>query len=320
VGVAPDITIEVRAPQGPTVLSNTATVSADEDDTVPGDDAATEGTTVLAAPQADLGIDKSDGGVTAVRGEPLTYTITVTNSGPDAAPGATVADAFPADLESVTWGCVASAGSSCAPSGSGDISDSASLLAGGTLTYSATGTVAVGATDPMTNTATVTAPPSVLDPNAGNDSATVVTEVTDPVDVIFEDGFESGDTSAWSNTVGGAFPEPVLHVPDEMPERDSIYRGRVSFDPGTLDSKAKPIGFSVTPDEGGRPIIGFTLEPVAEEYVLAARARPDVRTKAAEISADPHDIRFEWILGSTRSEAGSLRIWVDGTLVGESAE
>jgi hypothetical protein len=121
--------------------------------------------------------------------------------------GTSVVDNFPAHFTGVGWTCTASPGSSCTASGSGNISDSVSLEAADTATYTATGTVALDAPNPLSNTATVSAPGGVIDPNGGNDSATVDTVVTDPVDVIFEDGFESGDTSAWSNVVGGAAPE-----------------------------------------------------------------------------------------------------------------
>ena len=47
------------------------------------------------APQADLGVTKTDGQTTAVAGLPITYTIAVGNGGPDAANGATVTDTVP---------------------------------------------------------------------------------------------------------------------------------------------------------------------------------------------------------------------------------
>ena len=89
----------------------------------------------------DLSITKSNGTSTSVPGAPTTYTIIVSNAGPSDAVGASVADAFPPALSGVTWTCAASAGSSCTAAGSGDIADTVTVLAGGTLTYAATGTI-----------------------------------------------------------------------------------------------------------------------------------------------------------------------------------
>jgi uncharacterized repeat protein (TIGR01451 family) len=138
--------------------------------------------------------------VTAEWDQPLTYTITVTNVGPADVLGASVTDVFPAELLGVTWGCVASLGS-CAAGGSGDIADTVDLQASGTLTYSATGTVANGTAGPLQNTASVSSPSGYHDTNSTNDSSTTSTPVTPPAGLIFQDGFESGDTSAWSSVV-----------------------------------------------------------------------------------------------------------------------
>jgi uncharacterized repeat protein (TIGR01451 family) len=74
-----------------------------------------------SAQQADLAITKTDGATTATAGGSLTYTITASNAGPNDAPGATVADTFPAVLTGATWTCVGAGGGTCTPSGSGNI-------------------------------------------------------------------------------------------------------------------------------------------------------------------------------------------------------
>ena len=155
-------------------LVNTATV------TVPGgttDPAAANNTatdTDTPAGVADLAITKTDGSATYLPGGSLTYTITVTNAGPSDAVGAAVADTFDATrLTNIDWTCAASAGSACtAASGSGNISGAATILAGGTLTYSITANVLPGATGNLVNTATVTAPGGTTDPAAANNTAT----------------------------------------------------------------------------------------------------------------------------------------------------
>jgi len=116
-----------------------------------------------------------------VPGSVVTYAIVVTNNGPSAVVGATVTDVVPATLTGVTWTCVASAGSSCPATGTGNINASVSLLAGGTATFTLTGTLSASATGTLSNTATVAPPPGTVDPVSGNDSATDSDPIAVPV-------------------------------------------------------------------------------------------------------------------------------------------
>jgi uncharacterized repeat protein (TIGR01451 family) len=151
-------------------LSNTATVSGGAvGDSNPANNSATDTDTLT--PQANLGITKTDGVTTAIAGGSVTYTITASNSGPSNAPGATVADTFPASL-TCAWTCVGAGGGTCAASGSGNINDTVNLPSGGSVTYTASCTVSAAATGTLSNTATVTAPAGVTDPTPGNNSAT----------------------------------------------------------------------------------------------------------------------------------------------------
>ena len=86
---------------------------------------------------ADLSITKTDGVATATPGGIVTYTITASNAGPGNAPGATVADTFPATL-TCTWTCAGAGGGTCTAAGSGNINDTVTLPAGGSVTYTAT--------------------------------------------------------------------------------------------------------------------------------------------------------------------------------------
>jgi uncharacterized protein affecting Mg2+/Co2+ transport len=101
----------------------------------------------------------------------VTYTITASNAGPSNAPGASVADTFPASL-TCTWTCAGAGGGNCTASGSGNIGDTVNLPAGGSVTYTASCTIAASATGTLSNTATVGAPAGVTDPTPGNNSAT----------------------------------------------------------------------------------------------------------------------------------------------------
>ena len=129
---------------------------------------------VTQGPQANLSITKTDGQTTAAPGQPVTYTIAVSNAGPATASSATVVDTFPVALQGVNWTCSATAGSSCCSIVGGNtlINRPISVLPGGTVTYTATATISPAATGTLSNTATVSAPASVVDPSLANNSAT----------------------------------------------------------------------------------------------------------------------------------------------------
>jgi uncharacterized repeat protein (TIGR01451 family) len=152
-------------------VSNTASVAVPAGTTDPNlaNNSATDTDTI---PTADLSITKTDNTVTALPGGSLTYVIVVSNGGPDAVIGATVADIFPSVLTVNSWTCTATAGSSCTAGGSANNrTGSVNLLNGGSATYTANATLSASATGQLTNPATVAVPAGVVDPNTGNNSA-----------------------------------------------------------------------------------------------------------------------------------------------------
>jgi uncharacterized repeat protein (TIGR01451 family) len=121
---------------------------------------------------ADLAVSKTDGVATVFVGDVVTYTVSVSNTGPNAVVGATVNDVAPADVNGVTWTCVATGGSACtAASGLGSINTTVNLLNGGVATFTVTGTVG-GAARSLVNTATANVPAGMTDRRLGNNSAT----------------------------------------------------------------------------------------------------------------------------------------------------
>jgi uncharacterized repeat protein (TIGR01451 family) len=129
---------------------------------------------------ADLWISKSDGQASSVPGTSVSYTIVVTNDGPDAAASASVLDAPPPALTGVSWTCTPSPGAACPASGNGPINHTVSLPAGGSATYSLSGSLDPAATGTLTNTASVVAPAGVSDPDPG-DNAASDTDVLTPL-------------------------------------------------------------------------------------------------------------------------------------------
>lgn len=171
----------------------------------------------LLAASADLAISKSDGRDSVGQGETLTYTVVVTNLGPDGALGAAVADTLPADLLAVTWTCSPSPGADCPASGSGDLAVSVDLPAASSVTFRLTGTVATDAQGTLTNSATVLSPGGVGDPDGSNNSASDSTALTPLVDLFvdLDDGGDSavpGGQVSYRLVAGNAGPQAATDV------------------------------------------------------------------------------------------------------------
>ncbi|MET7373497.1 DUF11 domain-containing protein, partial [Micromonospora arida] len=179
-------TISGTVPSGTTGdLTNTATLTPPDGVTDPDCTPNCSSTVVTpAALTVDLAVVKTASPSPYVPGAPFSYTVTVTNGGPSDAVGATLTDPLPAPLAGFTWTCEASAGSACTASGTGNINDTITVLAGGTLTYTISGTVPSGTTGDLSNTATLTPPPGAIDPDCTpNCSSTVVTPAGPVVDL-----------------------------------------------------------------------------------------------------------------------------------------
>ena len=168
-------------------LVNTATVAVPAwlTDSNPANNTATDSDEIWL--NANLAITKTDGVANITAGNVVTYTIVVSNAGPDASVGSIITDTVPAAVTTVTWTCgTPTGGATCgAASGSGNsISTTANLPSGSTLRYTVTGTLSVGATGTLVNTATIITPSGVSDPTdlggtgAGNNSATDTDAIT----------------------------------------------------------------------------------------------------------------------------------------------
>jgi uncharacterized repeat protein (TIGR01451 family) len=110
-------------------------------------------------------------------------TVTVTNTGPSAVTAVPLTDTFPAGL-TATWTAVASTGSSvAAASGTGNISTTADLAVGGTVTFTVTLTAATTARGALTNTFTAGAPPAAFELDPSNNAAST-TIATGPTNIV----------------------------------------------------------------------------------------------------------------------------------------
>jgi len=186
-------------------ITNDATVVSVWFDPDTSDNDTFEDTEVTA--ESDLAITKDNGLPFLVPGWDITYTIVVVNDGPSDAPSADVTDEIPAELLAVDWTCVPTGSAFCSDGTGNLLLDTIDLPAGEMVTYSVTCTVdpAIDLTDPVTitNTVDVIVTGSGIDPDMANNSASDADPVEE-TDLLWGDGFESGDTSLWSSTTAGA--------------------------------------------------------------------------------------------------------------------
>jgi uncharacterized repeat protein (TIGR01451 family) len=221
------VTANIAAPGG--TYTDTATVSAATADPTPANNSASQNTTISAS--SDLAITKTDGVASVVAGTSTTYTITLTNNGPNAvAAGVVVSDPIPAGTvgSESEPNCVIAAGTfTC--------TTTAVLNSGASVVYQLTLAVPSGyAPATVVNTASITSSPAT-DPTPANNTATDTDTVTGSADLSITktDGVASvtaGTSTTYTITVtnNGPSDEPVgMIVSDPIPA-------------GTVGSESEP--------------------------------------------------------------------------------
>ncbi|SEK95277.1 conserved repeat domain-containing protein [Stigmatella aurantiaca] len=250
------------------------------------------GAAVAALPlclPSDLAITVTDERTTVEQGQSLTYTITVTNNGPNAVSGAAVTDAFPAALTGVSWTC-APASSCSVPSGTGNLADVLlSLPSGGSAVFTVTGTVSPTATGTLTNTATVASPASNVDPvpanNSATDTTTIVAASTADLQVSIGD-------SPDPVVVGGALTYTV-NVTNNGPSTASSVTATVNLPPGTVFVGATGTGWTCS-EAGGvvtctRPSLGTGEAAPPITVQVTAPSTPGSITATSTVSTATTD-------------------------------
>jgi len=191
-------------------LSNTATVVSAVSDPEPGDESATDNSTLEQS--ADLVVTKTDGVESAIPGESTSYTIVVANNGPSDVAGASVTDTFPNDL-TCTYSSISSGGATGYTAvGVGDISDTLNLPVGSSVTYTAPCEIGDVATGTLSNTASIIS--AVNDPEPGDESATDTTLLVGEADLSITktDGVDSviaGRSNTYTIKVSNNGPSSV---------------------------------------------------------------------------------------------------------------
>jgi len=181
-----NVSLQLSAPNLVTI-SNSASVTATEfDPNTANNNTGNAFTTVL--PSADLSITNTASGNPVNAGSPLSFSIVITNNGPDAISTPSVTNTFPSGVTSFTfagasWNCGALSGSTATCSYAGS-------LANGGFTPALTLSMTAPASGPAVDSATVSSGTS--DPNNGNNSATQSVTVVAQADLTIT---KNGPTS-----------------------------------------------------------------------------------------------------------------------------
>jgi uncharacterized repeat protein (TIGR01451 family) len=199
-------------------IVNTATITppAGTSDPNNADNSATDTDTIN--PRADLSITKTDGTPTVNAGTTHTYTIVVSNAGPSAADGAIFQDPATANVTVTNVSCGSPTGGAVCPVAPTVVAMQGAGIAiptlpnGGSVTFSVTYTAGVSGS--LSNTATITAPAGVTDPNLGNNSASDADLIIGLADLAITktDGVASvnaGGAVSYSIVVSNAGPSPA---------------------------------------------------------------------------------------------------------------
>jgi hypothetical protein len=160
-----------------------------------------------------------------------------------------------------------------------------------------------------------------------------------PLDLIFADGFESGNLSAWSASVtdgsdlrvstaaalvGTRGLEAVLDdnssifVTDNLPNAETSYRARFYFDPNTIRMSNGNLHDLLHGYTGSSTqVLRLQFRFANGGYQLRAGLRNDgsswIYTAWAAVTDAPHTVEFSW-RASTGPGAnnGGLTLWIDG--------
>ncbi|MEO8346301.1 MAG: hypothetical protein ABI607_11465, partial [Betaproteobacteria bacterium] len=128
-----------------------------------------QGTATLAATgTVKLTVTKTNGVSSITPGGTTTYTMGVSNAGPNDVAGLLVNDTPPAGVTFGTWTCLPTGGAICG-TGSGPIADIVTIPNGGSITYTVPATIAPNVIGTLTNTINVVVPGSVI--NTGGTTA-----------------------------------------------------------------------------------------------------------------------------------------------------
>jgi len=304
-------------------LTNTATVTSSDTDLDLSNNLATADTMVISLPPtgAELVITMQDSSDPAIVGSPLTYTITVLNSGPDSATNVVVTDTLPA---SVTFNSASPSQGNCVQTSGTVTCNLGTMARNGQAIIPLT--VTPRAAGIITNKTSVTS--TAANDNPANNSAeerTVVNEADSDLDGIndaVEDGApNSGDGNR--DGIADRLQENVSSLPNGVdgsyvtlfsPATTRLVDVRAVENPSPADAPPRvefPVGFFAFVVQGVVPGGTTTLT-----LFLPSGVEVDTYYKFGPTPDDPSDHWYEFLFdGTTGAEILADRVilhFVDG--------
>ena len=168
IAAASPVTISVTAPAAAGAIVNTASVTSSTGDLIAGNNTATTTSNVFA--RADLGVTQSGAPAAICTGQPITYTLNVSNGGPSTATSVSVSDALPSGV-----GFVSAGGSGWTCSGVSTVTCTRPSLPTGAAPLITIVINAPGTAGTATNAVSVSS--ATNDPASGNNASSASTTV-----------------------------------------------------------------------------------------------------------------------------------------------
>jgi tartrate-resistant acid phosphatase type 5 len=222
-------------------------------------------------------------------------------------------------------------------------------------TYTATNTPTITATPTATRTPSQTftpaptfTPTETRTPTSTQTATATHTPTSTPTstatsasapDLIFANGFESGDLSAWSSSsidlgdlsvsssaaVNGSYglqavidDTNAIYVADESPNGETRYRARFYFDPNSISMASNDDYYIFSGYSGTSTLVlRMKFQYSGASYQLQAQLLNDssIWTNSSwfTISDAPHFVEVDWRAAtSSGANNGSLTFWIDG--------
>ena len=186
-------------------VTNSATATSSTPDPLPGNNSGSSTSNTVTS--ADLSLTKTAAPATLVAGQPVTWTLVVTNDGPSTARAVHLDDPLPDGLESAT--AAVSGGGSCAVAAGVATCELPELPAGASRTITIAGRVSASFTaGSITNAASVaaTTPDPDLTDNASAITSAVAARADLQVDKTGPATVVAGDRISWTVVVTNAGP------------------------------------------------------------------------------------------------------------------
>jgi uncharacterized repeat protein (TIGR01451 family) len=221
----------------------------------------------VSAPVADLSITKSNGVGSVVSGGSTTYTIRVTNGGPNSVTGAVLKDPAATGLTQTAAACTVAGGNVCTVNPTPTALQSAggvtlpALGNGAFYEFTVTATVTANSGS-VTNTVTVTPPGSTTDSNMANNSAGDTDMVVVPPNITLTKLGRNISTTPAGTFIGSAGSIGVK--PGETVEYCIVYNNTGGQAANFVLRDFVPVGMVMVPNaysagKGVRHAVGATV-------------------------------------------------------------